>query len=138
MSFRDAKSTGVMQRETRAPRRSVESYILSIFEIPLALMLAYAVMVAVAWAGCRLATNRCVDISGLPWYLGGALLGLVVAVFYWRKAFGLADRLRRRLLLDAIVVVLGVAPFVIASMFDRLAERERAAVRPEPHAPMTR
>jgi len=79
----DRNSVDAVRSETRTHKRSVESYVLSVFEVPLALMLAAAVMMAVAWAGCAVAANRCVDISGLPWYLGGAVLGRS-----WRRPIG--------------------------------------------------
>ena len=127
-----------MRPGTRSDRRSVESYVLSFFESPLALMLAYAVMLAVAWAGCRVAVNRCVDLSGLPWYLGGAVAGIVLAVFYWVRAFRLGDSVRRRLLLDAIVLALALAPYVIAWTYDRLEESRRPPFKSQANPSLTR
>jgi hypothetical protein len=114
--------------------RSVEGYLLSAIEVPLALALAVAVMMAVAWLACSTSRYRCVDISGLPWYLGGAVLGLVVAVIYWRKSFRLGNQLRRRFVLDAIVVALSVAPYVIAWTSDWMAAH-RALTDRQPAAP---
>jgi hypothetical protein len=97
-------------------------------------LFASAIFVAFAWLACSTSPYRCVDVSGLPWYLGGAVIGLVVAVIYWRKAFRLGNRFRRRLTFDAIVLALSVAPYLIAWTTDRIAEQKAATGR-RPSAP---
>ena len=108
-------------------RPSLLGLLLSIVELPIALLFASAVMIAIAWLGCSVVANRCVDLSGIPWYVGGLAAGLALGGFYWWRAFRLGDALRRRLLLDAIVLALGAAPYLIAWTSDHLREREYAA-----------
>ncbi len=107
-------------------RRSVESYVWSFFEVPLALGLAVSVMLATAWLGCKSQRYGCPDVSGAGWLLGGALLGLVVGVVYWVMAFKLADRVRRRLIVDAAVLAVAIAPYLVAWVSDRLHEHRYA------------
>ena len=102
--------------------------------MPLALMLAVAVMMGVAFLACSIVANRCVDISGLPWYLGGAVLGIILAAAYWVRAFRLGDQIRRRLILDGVVLMLGVAPYVLAWTSDRITESKALKGR-HPAAP---
>lgn len=109
--------------------RSIASWVLSVPESALALALAYAVMLATAWFGCRFMASHCIDLSGLPWYLGGGVLGLVVAAVFWYRAFRLDDQWRSRLLLDAVVLLLSVLPFVIAWASDRTAQSKPPVTR---------
>jgi len=54
------------------------------------------------------------------------------------RAFRLAGQLRQRLVLDAVVVALGVAPYMIAWTSDRLAEAGRPAGRHASHPPIAK
>jgi hypothetical protein len=94
---------------------SSQRALLSVIELPIALGVAFATFVFFSLAGCRWA--HCVDISGLPWYLGGALLGIVVAVAFWVKMMRLRDRFRPRLILDAIAILIGVAGYVLPQLW---------------------
>ena len=126
------------QDKPARPRRSFESYLWSVFELPLAFAFAYALMLAVAWAGCSMKRYGCPDVSGVGWLLGGAVVGIVAAVFYWCIAFALGDRVRKRLILDAFVIAVAVAPYVIAWNKDRIAaqrvEAEKQRTMPPPIA----
>ena len=104
------------------PGTQPQRVLLSLLEIPVALGVAFAVYVAFATAGCAWA--RCVDLSGLPWFLGGALLGLAAAVVFWAKVMRLHDRLRTRLVVDAVAIVVGVAGYVLPQMSGWRAEAE--------------
>ncbi len=116
--------------------RSVASWALSVLEIPLALAAAYAIMLAVGWLGCRFPGRHCTDLDGLPWLLGGGVLGLVAAAVYWYRAFRMDDRWRRRLLLDAVVLLLSVAPHVIAWTSDRMPPSGQPATRSPARPPV--
>jgi hypothetical protein len=100
------------------PRR----VLLSLIEVPIALGVAFATFVGFSMAGCAWA--RCVDVSGLPWYLGGALLGIAVAIIYWGQMMRLRDRFRSRLIVDAIAIAVGVAGVVLPQLGGWRAERE--------------
>ena len=128
----DADDGRVAEADRRG--RSIEGYLLSALEVPLALALALAVMMAFSWVACSTSAYRCVDVSGLPWYLAGAVLGLVVGAVYWIKSFRLGHQLRRRLVLDAIVITLSVAPYVIAWTSDKLSAH-RSTIDRQPAPP---
>jgi hypothetical protein len=107
------------------PRR----VLLSLIEIPVAVGVAFAVFVGFSMAGCAWA--HCVDVSGLPWYLGGALLGVGAAIVYWMRALRLRDRFRVRLAVDAIAIVIGICGYVLPQLGGWRAEAEaRNRVRP--------
>ena len=89
------------------PRR----VLLSILELPVALGLAFSTFVGFSAAGCKWA--HCVDLSGIPWYLGGALIGLTVGILYWVSMMRLRDRFGQRLVADAIAIVTGVSGYVV-------------------------
>ncbi|MEO8848775.1 MAG: hypothetical protein ABI440_09135 [Casimicrobiaceae bacterium] len=99
---------------------------LSALEVPVALGLGAGVFmlfvnVACAWA-------HCVDVSGLPWMLFGALLGLFVAVAYWAFGIHLGMRWRQRLLLDAIAVAVAIGGITMPEI------RQKSTAVPRLHA----
>ena len=104
------------------PETQPQRMLLSLLEIPVALGVGFAVYVAFATAGCAWA--RCVDLSGLPWFLGGALLGLAAAIVFWIKMMRLHDRFRTRLVVDAVAIVVGVAGYVLPQVAGWRAEAE--------------
>jgi len=85
--------------------------LLSLLELPVALGLAFSTFVGFSMAGCKWA--RCVDLSGIPWYLGGALLGATVAILFWVGMMRLRDRFRQRLVADAIAILIGIGGYVV-------------------------
>ena len=93
---------------------SSQRALLSVLELPIAVGLAFGIFVLFSLAGCHWA--HCVDVSGLPWDLGGALLGIVVAVAFWVKMMRLRDRFRERLVADAIAILIGVAGYVLPQL----------------------
>ena len=116
------------------PETQPQRVLLSLLEIPVALGVGFAVYVAFATAGCAWA--HCVDLSGLPWFLGGALLGLAAAIVFWVKVMRLHDRFRARLVVDAVAIIVGVAGYVLPQVDGWRAEaaaRERMH-RPDPRA----
>ena len=88
--------------------------LLSLLEVPIALGVAFATFVGFSMAGCRWA--RCVDLSGIPWYLGGALLGIVAGAFFWVAMTRLRDRFRHRLIVDAIAILIGIGGYVLPQL----------------------
>lgn len=107
------------------PGTQPQRALLSLLEIPVALGVGFAVYVAFATGGCAWA--HCVDLSGLPWFLGGALLGLAAAFVYWVKVMRLHDRFRTRLVVDAVAIVVGVAGYVLPQVDGWRAEAEARA-----------
>ena len=88
--------------------------LLSLLELPVALGLAFSTFMGFSIAGCKWA--HCVDISGLPWYLGGALLGATAGILFWVSMVRLRDRFRLRLVADAIAIAIGIAGYVLPQL----------------------
>jgi hypothetical protein len=109
--------------------------LLSLLEIPVSLGVAFAVFVGFSMAGCAWA--HCVDVSGLPWYLGGALLGLAAGIGFWVMAMRLRDRFRARLTVDAIAILIGICGYVLPQVGGWRAEAEarNRVHRTDPRAP---
>jgi hypothetical protein len=116
------------------PETQPQRMLLSLLELPVALGVAFAVFVGVSKAGCAWA--HCVDLSGLPWFLGGALLGLAAAIIFWVKVMRLHDRFRARLVVDAVAILVGIAGYVLPQLdgWRAEAEAQRRMHRPDPRA----
>jgi len=129
------------------PDTQPKRVLLSLLEVPLAIGVAFAVFVGFSMAGCAWA--HCVDLSGLPWYLGGALLGLGAGIIYWGGVLRLRDRFRVRLAVDAIAIVVAICGYVLPQLGGWRAEAEArnrvhrieprgAGVAPAPATPQPR
>ncbi|MEO8977791.1 MAG: hypothetical protein ABI552_18790 [Casimicrobiaceae bacterium] len=99
---------------------------LSALEVPVALGLGVGVFMLFVNLACAWA--HCVDVSGLPWMLFGAVLGLFVAVAYWALGIHLGARWRQRLVLGAIAVAVAIGGITMPEV------RQRSTVVPRPHA----
>lgn len=94
-------------------RRSRTSIVLSVLELPLALALAFSLMLIFTKAVCSLWRFQCDDLASLNWLMRGAVVGIVLGVLYWCVAFALGDRRKPRIVLDTIVLLIAIAPFAI-------------------------
>ena len=93
---------------------------LSLLEIPVAIGLGFAAFWGVYWLGCSF--SHCVDLSGLPWLVAGAVAGLGVAVCYWLAMLRSGPPFRRRLIWDGVALAIGVASYVVPITLSRMAE----------------
>jgi hypothetical protein len=93
---------------------------LSLFEIPVAIGLGFAAFWGVYWLGCSF--SHCVDLSGLPWLVAGAVAGLGVAVCYWLAMLRSGPPFRRRLIWDGVALVIGIASYVVPVTLSHMAE----------------
>ncbi len=84
---------------------------LNVLELPVALGLAFALFVLVGRWGCWWA--RCVDVSGLPWMLGGALFGLAVGATYWILSARRPAATGQRLVVAAGIVAFSVVAVLL-------------------------
>ena len=119
---------------TPDPGTEPKRVLLSLLEFPVALGVGFAVYVAFYSAGCKWA--HCVDLSGLPWFAGGALLGLAAVIIFWVTVMRLFDRFRLRLAVDAIAILVGVAGYVLPQIdgWRAEAEAQRRMHRTDPRA----
>ncbi len=77
-----------------------------VLEVPVALGLGFGAYVVFYRLGCAWA--RCVDLSGLPWFLAGSVIGLGVAVTYWACGWYFGARLRTRLVVNVLAVLFSI------------------------------
>jgi hypothetical protein len=84
----------------------------SLLELPI----AYGVFRVATLAGYRLgcALTPCHDLEGIGVIVYTLPIAAVVAIAYWVAAWRMKTRWRRRIALDAIAVLLGVASYVFA------------------------
>jgi len=112
----------------------------SLFELPIAVGLGFAAFWGVFALGC--AITHCVDVSGAGWMLLGMIAGPLLALVFWIAMWRVGPRFRRRLIWDAVALVVGVGAYAVPVILSEIetarsvaASRNRATdlerARPE-------
>jgi hypothetical protein len=98
--------------------------------VPIALGVAYSIFLIIGLIACE-GAHACWDLNGLPYFILGAIAGIVVGTGFWMMASRLGGGLRRRLSWDGAAIALTIAaslmPYVLEWQTNARHARESAA-----------